>query len=230
VAWGWARKSSIGAVVLFFVAIAVLVGVFAIKKLPPEKTIDVPFTSQAPNADWSEPWQNACEETSIYMVSSFYQDDEIQREEAVRRIQEIFQTKNERIQISKDESLATIAELINILELPWRARIVYDPTIEDLKTELAGNRPIIVPVYAPSLNNPYYGSGPDYHVLVLTGYDDADGVFIVNDPGTAQGMGLRFPYDTFMNAIHDLNLAEYQAGTKAVLFTENLGWWETWLL
>ncbi len=197
---------------------------------PPSASVNVPFTSQAPEGNWSEPWQNACEETSVYMVSSFYGDDPIKREQAVLKIKEILKVKNEDIKVSKDESLATIADLIDKLGLPWSAVIVENPTIDDLKTELAAGRPIIVPVFAPLLKNAQYGvSDVEYHVLVLTGYDDKDGVFIVNDPGTKNGHGLRFTYDTFMGAIHDLNPKDKEAGKKAVLFTKEDGfaaWFE----
>jgi hypothetical protein len=193
------------------------------RSLPSQKKIDVPFVSQAPVGDWSEPWKNACEETSIYMVSSFYQDDEIKRDAAIQRIKEIFAVKNTEFAVSEDESLETIAALIQTLHLPWKAHLVRDPTQDALKAELAQNRPIIVPVFAPALwSANFKGGGPDYHVLVLIGYDDTKKEFIVNDPGTAEGRGLRFPYETFMKAIHDLNQQNYTAGQKAVLFTEPL--------
>jgi hypothetical protein len=208
----------IGVAVLAALIGALVWGMVANRPLPQENVVDVPFTSQAPVGDWSEPWASACEETSIYMVTSFYADDEIARDEAVKRIREIFDTKSKEIQVSRDESLETIVELIKTLELSWTPEIVYDPTIDDLKEELAENRPIIVPVYAPLLNNPYY-DGVEYHVLVLTGYDDEKGVFIVNDPGTQHGEALNFSYDVFLNAIHDLDHRNYEAGRKAVLFT-----------
>ena len=193
--------------------------------LPEKKMIDVPFSTQAPLGDWSEPWLNACEETSIFMVSSFYTDDEIKRDEAVKKIQEILRVKNQNFKVSADESLQTISDLIDKLDLPWHATIVYDPSVETLKAELAKDRPIIVPVFAPALSGSgYQGDGPDYHVLVLTGYDDTKGEFTVNDPGTQNGDGLHFAYDVFMKAIHDLNPQDYDAGKKAVLFTEQDSW------
>ena len=210
------RNTNIGITGILLLLFA---GFGCVNAVPESKEIEVPFTSQAPAGDWSQPWKDACEETSIYMVASFYAGDDIKREEAIKKIREILKTKNETFKVSKDESLATIAELIDELGLPWNARIVYDPTVDDLKKELSEGRPIIVPVYAPALGNPYYGGGVYYHVLVLTGYDDADDVFVVNDPGTKRGEGLRFKYDTFMGAIHDLNPKDLDAGKKAVLFT-----------
>jgi hypothetical protein len=211
--------------IIFSAALLILPGC----GLPSKKNIDVPFTSQAPAGDWSEPWQNACEETSIYMVTSYYKNDPIKRDEAVKKIQEILAVKNQNFKVSHDESLETIAELIKTLGLPIDAQIKTDPTVDDLKAELAKDRPIIVPVYSPSLwSSSYHGGGADYHVLVLTGYDDEQGVFIVNDPGSTNGQGLQFPYDKFMAAIHDLNSKNYKAGTKAVLFTKPIDW-KLWL-
>ncbi len=195
--------------------------------LPTETTINVPFTSQAPSGDWSEPWQNACEETSIYMIASFYAGDEIKQADAITHIREILAVKKTDLTVSKDESLQSIAQLIDALGLPWKTEIVYDPSVEDLKTELAQNNPIIVPVYAPALSSTYSAAeGADYHVIVLTGYDDTDGVFIINDPGRSSGESLRVAYDTFMNAIHDLNPRDYLAGKKAVLFTRQQSGWD----
>jgi hypothetical protein len=186
--------------------------------LPSAKNIDVPFTSQAPAGNWSEPWKNACEETSIYMVSSFYADDTIKRAEAIKRIKEIIATKNDEFQISRDESLEKISDLIALLGLPWRTEIVKNPSIDDIKKQLTENQPIIAPVFAPALH--YTEGGPDYHVMVITGYDDATSEFIVNDPAIKNGKGIRFDYDLFMNAIHDLNQTNYTAGKKALLFTK----------
>lgn len=186
--------------------------------LSPTKNIDVPFTSQAPAGNWSEPWKNACEETSIYMVSSFYADDTIKRDEAIKRIKEIMVAKNAEFQISHDESLQKISELITLLDLPWETEIVENPSIEDIKKQLANNQPIIAPVFAPTLG--ITEDGPDYHVMVITGYDDVTNEFIVNDPALKNGKGIRFEYDIFMTAIHDLNQANYKAGDKALLFTK----------
>ncbi len=193
--------------------------------LPPQKTIDVPYTTQAPTGDWSGIWENACEETSIYMVSSFYQNDPIKRDAAVKRIRQIFQVKNKDFKVSADESLEEIAALIPKLGMPWTTELVVDPTIDDLKQEVAENHPVIVPVYAPALwSKTFKGDGPDYHVMVLVGYDDKTKEFIVNDPGTSNGNKKRFPYIQFMNAIHDLDSKNYKAGKKAVLFTDQSVW------
>ena len=159
------------------------------------------------------------------MVSSFYANDTIKRDEAIKHIKEIVAAKNKEFHISEDESLEKISELIKLLGLPLQTDIVENPTLEDIKKQLAKNQPIIAPVFAPALH--YAGASSDYHVMVVTGYDDTTGEFIVNDPGLKNGKGIRFAYDVFMNAIHDLNQKKYTAGKKALLFTkqeEGLSW------
>lgn len=200
------------------------VSLTACEELAPDgaEVLDVPFTSQAPEKNWYEPWANACEETSILMVDAFYsEENEIGVQEAKQEILDIFSVKHAELLESKDESLQTIVDLVEALDLNWRGEIVANPSLEDMKVELDAGRPIIVPVYAPQLRNPYYvGGGPDYHVLVLIGYDDTENRFIVNDPGTQFGEKLEFTYTRLMDSIHDLNPSDLDAGEKQVLFTE----------
>jgi len=189
-----------------------------------EEDLNVPFSSQAPEKNWYEPWLNACEETSILMVDSFYEgEDEIGVEEAKKEILDILAVKNSEIDSSLDESLETMLILIDELDLGWKGVIKESPTLSDLKLELEAKRPFIVPVYAPELDNPYYtGGGPDYHVMVVKGYDSEKEVFVVNDPGTQFGEDLEFSYSVLMQSIHDLNQNDYDAGRKRVLFTEQI--------
>jgi hypothetical protein len=57
------------------VAAAAGAGSRALYNRPPKQQLDVPFTSQAPAGNWLEPWQNACEETSVIMVTNFFKGD-----------------------------------------------------------------------------------------------------------------------------------------------------------
>lgn len=190
--------------------------------LSPKKEIDVPFTSQAPQGNWQEPWQNACEEASIVMIQNFYKDQNLTPEKARQQILAVFTLKKETAPASKDESMERIQEIINSADLNWETKVVDNPTLEMIKDELAANRPIIAPVYAPLLNNPNYTDPtPSYHVLVITGYDDVKKEFITNDPGTKAGQDYRYPYQVILNALHDyLANKDYKAGAKRVLFTE----------
>jgi len=113
-------------------------------------------------------------------------------------------------------------EIINSGNLNWKAHIVDNPSLTIIKDELAANHPVIAPVYAPILDNPKYtGPRSDYHVIVITGYDDTSSEFITNDPGTKDGKNYRYTYKALMAALHDyLTNKDYTAGAKRVLFTE----------
>ncbi len=183
--------------------------------------LEVPFVSQAPEKNWDEPWMNACEEASILMVDLFYsKSPAITVQEMKNRILNILEVKGREIEFSLDESLETISELIEHLNLGWKTRIIEDPTLKEMVLELENGRPIIVPVYAPELNNPLYTPpGPDYHVVVLTGYNQSTSIFTANDPGSQFGEKIEFSYEVLMDSIHDLFPEDYDSGSKRVLFT-----------
>ncbi|PIY92744.1 MAG: hypothetical protein COY70_01615, partial [Candidatus Magasanikbacteria bacterium CG_4_10_14_0_8_um_filter_42_12] len=46
----------------------------SIEIVPPPAilNLDVPFTSQAPESNWDQPWQDACEEATILMLDAYY--------------------------------------------------------------------------------------------------------------------------------------------------------------
>jgi hypothetical protein len=209
-----------GSVILL--GLLIVVAIFKLKPiLPPTKKIIVPFTSQAPQGNWQEPWQNACEEASIVMIQNFYKNEGLTPAKARQQILEVFTLKKITAPASKDESLERIVEIINSGDLNWQARVVDNPSLTIIKDELAANHPVIAPVYAPMLGNPKYtGSGSDYHVIVITGYDDASSEFITNDPGTKDGKNYRYTYKALLAALHDyLTNKDYLAGAKRVLFT-----------
>lgn len=182
--------------------------------------IPVPFTSQAPEANWTEPWFNACEETSVVMVDSYYQKQELSKFTAKEKIIEIFAIKNSAYGYSLDESAESIASFINNF-LPWEAMLKTNPTLEDLKTELDRGNPVIIPAAGKLLHNPHFrNGGPVYHMLVVSGYDEVDEEFITQEPGTRFGKNYRYSFATVMNALH--NYAPYKSiydGARVAIFT-----------
>ncbi|MBI5754394.1 hypothetical protein HZA40_04595 [Candidatus Peregrinibacteria bacterium] len=92
-----------------------------------------------------------------------------------------------------------------------------NPAAADKKI-LADGHPIIFPAAGRLLDNPHYTApGPQYHMLVLIGYDEND--FITNDPGTRYGQNYKYPYNIIINAIHDWhgNKENTTGGRKAML-------------
>lgn len=187
--------------------------------VPVVKNLDVPFTPQAPDGNWSEPWQNACEETSIIMATNFYKDKSLTREKAKEQILQIFAVKNKEFGTSKDESMERIAEVVNAAQLGWKAEVSANPELNAIKKEIAANRPVIAPVDAELLAGSPIADTVKYHVLVISGYDDKTEEFIVQDPGTKNGKNDRYGYDNFYKAINDYLPGSSPSGRRAVLFT-----------
>jgi len=186
------------------------------------KNISVPFTTQAPYSYWGQPWQDACEETTTVMVDNFYRGKLLDtKQKAKEEILKNLNIKNKAFGWSLDENVEQMVKLINEF-LPWEARTVENPTLEQIKNEIDNNHPIIIPTHGRYLYNPHFGNGgSDYHTVVLTGYDDNIQEFIVQEPGTRHGQNYHYAYKTILNAMHDF-LPGYQTknGPKIAIFTQ----------
>ena len=181
--------------------------------------IPVPFTSQAPEKNWDQPWQDACEEAAISMVDAFYQKKTLDTKNAKHRILDIFDIKNTYFGESLDEGAEKLTSLINLF-LPWEAQVIYSPTLREIQKELKENRPVIVPVYGAALKNPHFSSdNVQYHMIVLSGYNETERLFITQEPGTRHGLDYQYPYDTIMNAITNHNQPKQARLAKAAIFT-----------
>lgn len=186
--------------------------------LPVSVEIPVPFTPQAPFADWSATFNEACEEASLIMVEYFLRDKALTQNLANAEIIALvdWETQNGyAVDVSTDE-LATIARTHF-----GRKAVTYkdeEVTIENIQRLLAGGHPVIIPAAGKELGNPYFrGDGPPYHMLVITGYDKEG--FIVHDPGTRRGENFRYSFDTVINSIHDWTGSKdtVPSGPKAIV-------------
>lgn len=183
----------------------------------PEKTVtenlknsgllvyDVPFTPQAPFADWDDPRQDyGCEEASLLMAMHWVLDEPINREQALLEITELSDWQLKRYDNYHDTSAADTLKLLHEYFEYFDASLHYDIGITDIKNALQGGSVVVVPLDGRILDNPYYTPpGPLHHMLVVIGYDDATGEFITNDPGTSRGEGLRYTYENFYDAMRD---------------------------
>lgn len=186
--------------------------------LPSEVMLDVPFMVQAPFANWDALHQETCEEASLMMVRYF------RLKQSFGSLQSIDDELKSLVawQTGKGyEYDVTVKELSRIARDYYSmssGRIISNPTLNEIKKELADGRPVIIPAAGRLLNNPNFtAGGPPYHMLVIRGYD-ANG-FITNDPGTRRGEKFRYTFDNLMDSIHDWtgNKSTITTGDKAVL-------------
>lgn len=184
--------------------------------LPQKVYLPVPFLCQAPQGDWSQPWQDACEEASILMAVGFHNG----KQEILNLVN--FQVKN--MGGHFDLNAKQVAQLIKAYYIYNNVKVCEDVSIADIKEELAKGNLIIAPLAGRLLNNPYFTPpGPVYHMVLVKGYDDRTGEFITNDPGTRRGRNFRYNYDVFYNALHDWlgNKQDMLQSKKAIVVVES---------
>lgn len=188
------------------------------EKLPTSVRLQVPFTPQAPTANWDPPFDEACEEASYLMVEYMLQGKTFTPESATTAIAEL-------VEYQHNNGYAidiTIEELAQIAEQKFgRTTNVFtgdQVTVQAIEELLANGYPVIIPAAGQLLNNPYFsGNGPPYHMLVITGYDEKH--FITNDPGTKRGEGFMYKKDHLVSVIHNWNgsTATITIGPKAMM-------------
>ncbi len=187
------------------------------KALPKEINLDVPFTSQAPEKNWDQPWQDACEEAAILMLDAYYKDYNLSPLFARDEILKMVKWEEEKnwggsIEIEKVEEL--VNSIFNL-----QSSIIIDPTIKQIKQSIANGNPVLAVADGKVLPNKHFqNDGPIYHALIIKGYTEDS--FITNDPGTQFGENYTYTYEELMNSIRDWNGGNVKEGRKVVLVIE----------
>ncbi len=174
--------------------------------LPQKVLHSVPFTSQAPFGEWSDPrQQDGCEEASILMAAKWVKGETIASPQAAKdEILALSHKAEALFGAYADSSALDTFKLYKEYYKLTKGRVDNAPTIEKIKAELAKGNLVLVPADGRKLNNPNFsGGGPDRHFLVIVGYDQAKGTFITNDPGTRNGRSYSYTYGNLMESLHD---------------------------
>lgn len=188
--------------------------------LPTSVNLDVAFASQAPFGDWAQPYQDACEEAALIMAHYYVGQKTLTPELMKEEILKMVEWENWTFGYYKDTSALEMVQLVNEFYGYTYASLHQVSSVEDIKEKLAAGQPVVLPVAGRLLHNPHFTApGPVYHVIILKGYDDAEGKFISHDPGTRFGEDYAYGYDVIMNAIHDWNSAENILEGEKVMIT-----------
>jgi len=173
------------------------------ESLPISYKLEAPFIPQAPYHDWSEPWQNACEEAAILVAHHYLQGNTtVVKEQVKKELQDMINWQMKYYGVHKDLKMAEVAEVIEKYLGYENVEVTYDISIEDIKKEIAAGNPVIIPAAGRTLNNPNFTApGPVYHMLTVIGYTKTK--IITNDPGTRNGKDFTYTYQNFYDSIHD---------------------------
>lgn len=190
-----------------------------VESLPPDSiNLAVPFTPQAPHANWDLPYQEACEEASVLMAAAFLGAD-VDLSSANAADAEILDIVEHQMSLLGIYLDTTAEETVQFADARYPGldfEVVANPTVDQIKGFVAAGQPVIVPAAGKQLGNPFFsGEGPLYHMLVIRGYTSTS--FITNDPGTRRGEQFVYPYDTIMSAMGDWNDGDPANGAKVVI-------------
>lgn len=193
-----------------------------INSLPDRHLIETSFVPQAPEKNWEQPWQDACEEASLLTVKYYYLSSALGIKEILADYQQIFDYESSR-RWSHDINLSQMGETAAGL-FDLEAKIVSNPDIQTIKEYLVKDIPVIVTANGKTLyreNKHFKSGGPWYHSLVILGFDDLQKQFIVHDVGTQFGAYFRYSYQLLLDSIHDWPATgqkqDINTGQKAVL-------------
>ena len=180
--------------------------------LPLSVRHEVPFTPQAPFANWGDyRYQNACEEASILMAWSWLQNDFITPAGANQAIADMVEFEKVKYGFYVDSSAEDTARLFREYYQHLSVTVSRDVTVERIKEELASGNLVIVPLDGRLLGNPFFTSpGPTRHMVVITGYDESNRKFITNEPGTKRGEDFEYSYEVLLNAVRDYASGDHE--------------------
>jgi hypothetical protein len=190
--------------------------------IPSKHLIKTAFIPQAPEKNWDQPWQDACEEASLLTVKYYYSNETPSIPELVNKYQQIFSYESDN-GLSHDINISSMST-ISSKYLGLTPKIIDNPTIDDIKKEISHDIPVIITANGKTLyqeNKNFREGGPWYHSLVILGYDDNLQKFIVHDVGTQHGAYFKYSYDLLLDSIHDFpesgHKEDIESGSKRVL-------------
>jgi hypothetical protein len=190
--------------------------------LPNIHLIKTAFIPQAPEKNWNEPWQDACEEAALLTVHYYYQKQNPDANTIINNLKNLFNFESNQAWTSDINTLqmATLSAKL----WGYHSVIIDNPTVDDFKNYLSQDIPVIIPANGKILfteNSHFKGGGPWYHNLVVLGYDDTKNQFTVHDVGTQFGAYFHYSYTTLINSIHDfptsLKKEDINSGTPRAL-------------
>lgn len=191
--------------------------------LPDKHLIETIFVPQSPEKNWDQPWQDACEEASLLTVDYYYRHQTSTDVQTIKNdLQKIFDFETQQ-SFTHDMNLTQMSFVAQNY-LNYSTKIITNPTVEDIKTYISQDIPIIVPANGKTLyqeNKHFKDGGPYYHNLVILGYDDTTQKFTVHDVGTQFGAYFKYSYNLLINSIHDFPSSfrkeDINQGVKSIL-------------
>lgn len=180
--------------------------------LPAVLNLSIPFTPQAPTANWDELHNEACEEASAIMSAAYLLDlpasfsgpdmktkiEKLSVDFVEGEIAKLTTWQDKNFGYHLDTTAQETAQMIEGV-YGLKTIVQEDYTWQDIKDQLNLNHVVILLVNGQIISNPNYKRpGPIYHMLVVRGYNHLG--LITNDSGTRLGRNYSYTFDTLHQA------------------------------
>jgi hypothetical protein len=159
--------------------------------------LKIPFTPQAPTANWDQLHNEACEEASAIMAYTYFsgmKNEKLEPKFVEGEITKLTDWETKNFGYHLDTTSAETARMIETV-YGLHTKLISNFTEDDIKKALAADQVVAISENGRQVGNPNYKSpGPVHHSLIIKGYD-AKG-FITNDSGTRNGLNYRYSFTT----------------------------------
>jgi len=191
----------------YFLFYAAMLGVSSLFFVLPAQAQTVPFLSQAPFGQWSEPRQGqGCEEAASLMAVAWAKGQiEIDKKWGRDQVIAMSNWEKRRFGYYVDTSIQDTADrLIGEYLQFTNYSVEKDITVKDIAAQVVAGNVVIVPIDGRQIGRPYYArGGPRHHVLVVFGYDRQTDVFTFHDPGKTKGFDKTLAGPALQKALYD---------------------------
>lgn len=127
--------------------------------IPNAFSLDIPFYAQAPDGDRELPRKEACEEASIALAAYYIQDRKPSKNQFKEDIIALTKLEEDLFGTYIDTTITQTAELYNKFYGIGTTKIIDNPTIDQIKTEIAQGHVIVAPFAGRELGNSYFTNG-----------------------------------------------------------------------
>lgn len=158
------------------------------------------FIPQAPEKNWDQPWQDACEEAAILTVK-YYFENKTPDTKTLLEDYKLILSKSREFSIN----LAQMSQIASDL-YGYDSKIIDSPDTDTIEKYLSQGHILIAPANGKILyqENKYFkNGGPEFHDIVILGYDHNKKQFIVHDVGTQFGAYFKYSYKVLMDSLQD---------------------------
>jgi len=168
------------------------------------KLLAVPFTSQAPTANWDTLHNEACEEASAIMAAAYFSGDtrsilpadEVEAD-LIALAQWSIKTFGSSLDIATEETAKMLRDVYQL-----NAEVRHNLSENELKQLIAENKLVIMPINGQRIGNPHYRQpGPLYHMLLVRGCTETR--IVTNDSGTKFSENHSYTLKKLTNALVD---------------------------